>query len=92
MSDFNATSMGQMQESVADPDFQIRGVGGHPDPDVRGRGGLKKFFSAFRLLVWSRNKGRPDPLPPPPGFLSWIRHKKKKKKKEEGKKRVVSRS
>ena len=37
MSDFNATSMGQMQESVADPDL-------HPDPDISGRGGLEKMF------------------------------------------------
>ena len=45
MSNFNATSMGQMQESVADPDLRGRGgVGGgrHPDPDISGRGGLKK--------------------------------------------------
>ena len=49
MSDFNATSMGQMQESVADPD--LRGGGGgwrQPDPDISGRGGLEKMF--FGLL------------------------------------------
>ena len=42
MSDFNATSMGQMQESVADPD--LRGGWRHPDPDISGRGGLEKMF------------------------------------------------
>ena len=32
---------------VADSDLQIRGGGGgggHPDPDIRGGAGLKKFF------------------------------------------------
>ena len=35
---------------VADPDLQIGGeVGevGHPDPEIRGRGGLKQLFSAL---------------------------------------------
>ena len=46
--------------SVADPDLQIRGVV-HPDPDIKrggGRGSQKKFFSALRTSVWSKNKGR----------------------------------
>ena len=53
MSDFNATSMGQMQESVADPDLRGGWGGGggggrHPDPDISGVGGLEKMF--FGLL------------------------------------------
>ena len=31
---------------------------------------LKKFFSALRASVWSKNKGEPGP----PGPLPWIRH------------------
>ena len=38
MSDFNATSMGQMQESVADPDLRGGGGGGGGGPRP-GRGG-----------------------------------------------------
>lgn len=47
--------------SVPDPDFEIRGGGGHPDPYLRGGGGRspKKFFSA-RL---------PPPPPDPPVLL-----------------------
>ena len=30
----------------------------------------KKFFSALRVSVWSKNNGRPAP----PGILPWIRH------------------
>ena len=40
--------------SVTDPDLQIRGGPGHPDPEIReGRGGQspKKFFSPFGLSV-----------------------------------------
>ena len=45
--------------TVADPDLQIRG---------RGRGALsKKFFSALRASVWSKNKGGGGR---PPGALS----------------------
>ena len=44
MSDFNATSMGQMQESVADPDLGGGGGWRQPDPDISGRGGLEKMF------------------------------------------------
>ena len=44
---------------MADPDLQIRGEGGgHLDPEIRGRPGLKKYiFSALRASVWSKNKG-----------------------------------
>ena len=58
---------------VANSDLQIRGGrgGGHPDPDIRGGGGLatKNFFSALRASFWSENKGRPGPPEP----LPWIR-------------------
>ena len=45
-------------QPVADPDLQIGGRGGgHPDPEIRGKPGLKKiFFSALRASVWSKNK------------------------------------
>ena len=44
--------------SVADTDLQIRGSNGHPDPEIRGRGGRsqKKSFSALWASVWSTNK------------------------------------
>ena len=39
------------------------GGGDHPDPEIRGGGRLlKKFFSAVRTSVWSKNKGLPWPL------------------------------
>jgi len=44
---------------VKDADFQITGVGGgvggHPDPEIREGGGLKKIFFALRTSVWSKN-------------------------------------
>ena len=39
-----------------DPDLQIRG-GVHPDPEIRGGGGLKIFFFGLRASFWSKNKG-----------------------------------
>ena len=58
---------------VADPDIQIRRrVGGHPDPEIRGRPGLKKkFFSALRASVWFKNEveGRP-PGPSPESAIA----------------------
>ena len=48
--------------SAGSPDLEIRGGPDHPDPQIRGGGGLaKKFFS-----VWSKNKGGPNPSRPPP--------------------------
>ena len=49
----------------ADPDLQIRvggggGRAGHPDPEIEG-GSDKKFFSAPRASIWSKNKGGPGP-------------------------------
>ena len=66
---------------VADPDIQIRrrvgggggGGGGHPDPEIRGRPGLKKkCFSALQASVWSKNEveGRPRAPPLNPPLLS----------------------
>ena len=58
--------------TVVDPDLQIRrgGWGGHPDPEMRGGGGLppKKIFSALQASFWSENKdGGPGPPGPSPG-------------------------
>ena len=41
---------------VVNPDFQIRGDPGHPDPEIRGGGGRsqKNFFRPFRSSVWSK--------------------------------------
>ena len=44
---------------------------GHPDPEIKWGGGLKKFCSALRASVWSKNKvgggraPRAPPLDPP---------------------------
>ena len=53
---------------VPDPDLEIRwGRSAHPDPYIRGERSLKKFFSALRASVWSKNRrGRP-PRGPSPG-------------------------
>ena len=56
---------------MADPDLQIREVGGgHPDPEIRGARSLKKFFSALQASVWSKNKRGGGGW----GSLPWIRH------------------
>ena len=61
--------------TVPDPDFEIRlgGGGDHPDPSIRGGRDWspKKFFSAFRASVWSKNRGGRGG---PAGPLPWIRH------------------
>ena len=41
------------------------GGGGHPDPDIRGVGLQKNFFSALRASVWSTIKGGRPPRAPP---------------------------
>ena len=41
---------------MADPELQIRGGGGHPDPEISGGWSPKKFFAALRASVWSTNK------------------------------------
>ena len=62
--------------TVPDPDFEIRlggwGGGDHPDPSIRGGRDWspKKFFSAFRASVWSKNRGGRGG---PAGPLPWIR-------------------
>ena len=51
---------------VADLDLQIKGQGGRSSkPWDKGGGGWsqKKFFSALRALVSSKNKGAPGPAP-----------------------------
>ena len=56
---------------MLDPDLEIRGSG-HPDPYIRGGGGLPplQIFLAARASLWSKNKGGGEP----PGPLPWIRH------------------
>ena len=51
------------------PDLEIRGRGGAVIQTLRKKGGRspKRFFSALRVSVWSKNKGTG-------GGLSWIRH------------------
>ena len=59
--------------SVADPDLQIRwgggeGSEGHPDPEKRGGGGLKKeFFRPFGPQFGLKIRGVPSPPGPSPG-------------------------
>ena len=57
---------------VADPDLQIvvggGGVGGHLDPEIRGKPGLKKFFfrpygPQFGLKLRGKGGGSPGLLP-----------------------------
>ena len=49
------------------PTFRLGGGGGHPDPEIRGMPGLKKFFSSlapqFGLKI---SGGGPGPLPQNP--------------------------
>ena len=60
---------------MLDLDHQIRegGGGGHPDPEIRGRGPVsKKYFWALRASFSSKNKvggGGGPPLDPPLFFL-----------------------
>ena len=53
--------------SVADPDLQGGGGRGHRDPEIRGVGSPKNFFSALRASFWSKNKGGGGPPGPSPG-------------------------
>ena len=46
-----------LHSAVPDPDLEIRGGGGYPDPGISGGGGLQKYVSALRALVWSKNRG-----------------------------------
>ena len=54
--------------TVPDPDLEIKGGGGGGD----GRRSPKKFFSAFRTSVWSKNKGKGEGSLKKPYFNSWI--------------------
>jgi len=50
------------------PDLEIRGGAGHPDLEIRKRGGgavSQKIFSALWASVWSKDKGGP-PVPRAP--------------------------
>ena len=53
---------------MPDPGLEING-GRSPRPLDKGEGGRaqspKKFFSALRASVWSKNKRGPAPLDPP---------------------------
>ena len=48
----------KLYKTVADPDLQIRGEPGHPDPEITGGGGTvsKKIVSALWASVWSNNQ------------------------------------
>ena len=53
---------------MPNPDLEITGGPGHPDPEIRkGSGGgtvSQIFFTALRASVWSKNKeGGPGPYP-----------------------------
>ena len=57
--------------SAVDPDLQIKRGPGHADRDIRSGGGWwgrrfkKKFSSALRASVWSKNTGVQAPVAPP---------------------------
>ena len=59
---------------MADPDLQIKGGGGHPDPEIRG-GGLKTiFFQPFRPQFGPKIRGERAPQAPsldPPLWCSY---------------------
>ena len=61
-----------MCNPVADPDLQMKGGGGHPDPEIRGGGaGLQKgFFQPFDPPFGLKIRGGPRPTRP----LPLIRH------------------
>ena len=53
--------------SVADPDLQIRGRPGHPDPEItgEGRGVKKEFFRPFGSQFGLKIRGDRAPRAPP---------------------------
>ena len=55
---------------MEDPDLQIRGGGGHPDPEIRGTVS-KNIFSTLRASVLSKNKGGGPPGPSPGSATEW---------------------
>ena len=56
---------------MADPDLQIRGGRGHPDPEIRRRPGLKKkkFFRPFGPPFGLKIRRGAGPRAPPLGPL-----------------------
>ena len=45
---------------MANPDLQISGGPGQPDPEIRGGGGgrsPKNLFPVLRASFWSKNRG-----------------------------------
>ena len=55
--------------TVADPDLQIRdkgGGGGDRASRAPGAWSPKKFFSALRVSLWSKQKAGANPPPPHP--------------------------
>ena len=65
--------------TVSHADLREKEGGGHPDPEIRWAGGHspKKFFSALRASVWSKNKGggvggRGPPGPSPGACFSKV--------------------
>ena len=56
--------------AMADPDLQIRGGGGHPDPEITGGVSRRIFFLPFGPHFGRKIRGGPGPLGP----LPWIRH------------------
>ena len=64
---------------MMDRDLQIRGVGGHPDPELRGGGLQKTFFKPFRPQFGLNIRGSLGPLAPsldPP--LDFVREGKER--------------
>ena len=54
---------------MADTDLQIRGGGGHPDPEIRGGSGLQKncfrlFGPHFGQKIMGGGEGRAPRVPP----------------------------
>ena len=59
----------------ADPDLQIRGGGGHPDPEIKGMGRSKKiFFPPFGPQFGPEVRGAGPPGPTPGSAIDLYRH------------------
>ena len=57
--------MRRLPLTVADPDLQvIWGEGGHPDPEIRGGGGFKKFFPPLGPQFGLKIRGGRTPRAP----------------------------
>ena len=64
-----------LHSAVPNPDLEIRGGGGHPDPGISGGAGLQKYVSALRVSVWSKNRGGLGPPAPSPGSATALQFK-----------------